>query len=250
MSDWDPEQYLRFGDERTRPARDLAMHVGIKPGTIVDVGCGPGNSTLVLRDMFPDADIEGIDSSPEMIEKARSGNPGMDFRVGDARCLDGNYDLIYSNACLQWIPDHETLIPSLMERLNEGGVLAVQMPMNAEEPLYRLIDDVVREPKWKLDPDIHSGQVLTPGEYHNILSSCSSAFDMWETRYYHRMPDHRALVEWVKGSRLRPYLECLDDQTAREFEDEIVERSKDLYPVMDDGNVVLGFRRFFFTAVR
>ena len=110
----------------------------------------PGNSTKVLRDIFTDANILGIDNSPNMIEKAKSEHSDIDFDLCDALSLDGKYDLLFSNACLQWIPNHDTLIPSLMEKLNDGGILAVQVPMNGEEPLFRLIREVANESKWGL----------------------------------------------------------------------------------------------------
>ncbi len=138
-----------------------------------------------------------------------------------------------------------------MGKLNDGGVLAVQVPMNGDEPLFRLIREVANEHKWGLaGVKLQPNETLTPPEYYNILSACSSAFDMWEVKYYHTMPDHQALVAWVKGTRLRPYLDYLGAEKGTEFEAEIIERSKELYPIMDDGNVVLGFRRFFFTAVK
>ncbi len=251
MSDWNSTQYLKFKNERTQPAVDLAMRIKNNPKTIVDIGCGPGNSTKVLRNVFPDASIVGIDNSPNMIEKAKSEHIDIDFRLCDALSLDGKYDLLFSNACLQWIPDHDTLIPSLMGKLNEGGILAVQVPMNGDEPLFRLIREVANEPKWELSGvKLQPNETLTPPEYYNILSACSSAFDMWEVKYYHTMPDHKALVAWVKGTRLRPYLDYLGAEKGAEFEAEIIERSKKLYPIMADGNVILGFRRFFFTATK
>ena len=249
MSDWNSIQYLKFKSERTQPAIDLAVRIKNDPQTIVDIGCGPGNSTKVLRDIFPNAEILGIDSSPNMIEKAKTEYPDISFRLCDALALEGTYDLLFSNACLQWIPDHVTLIPSLMEKLNDGGILAVQIPMNGDEPLFCLIREVADEPKWGLSGvKLQSNETLTPTEYYNILSGCSSAFNTWEIKYYHTMPDHKALVDWVKSTRLRPYLDYLGAERGAEFEAELVKRSKKLYPIMSDGNVVLGFRRFFFTA--
>lgn len=251
MADWNSTQYLKFKNERTQPAVDLAMRIKNIPKTIVDIGCGPGNSTKVLRDIFTDANILGIDNSPNMIEKAKSEHSDIDFDLCDALSLDGKYDLLFSNACLQWIPNHDTLIPSLMEKLNDGGILAVQVPMNGEEPLFRLIREVANESKWELSGvKLQPNETLTPSEYYNILSKYSSAFDMWEVKYYHTMSDHKALVDWVKGTRLRPYLDYLGVEKGAEFEAEIIERSKELYPITHNGNVVLGFRRFFFMAVK
>ena len=140
MSKWDPEKYLVFQQQRTQPAIDLAKRVADrKPDTIADIGCGPGNSTAVLKAVFPDASsVLGIDNSAEMIERARKDHKGIDFAVASAAELSGSYDLLFSNACLQWIPDHEQLIPQLMAHLTDGGALAVQIPMNQSMRLCRM----------------------------------------------------------------------------------------------------------------
>ncbi len=252
MADWNAEQYLKFEQQRTRPARDLLLQLnGRAPRTAVDIGCGPGNSTAAIAACFPDAALVGIDSSPNMIERAQAAYPALRFRLCDALQLAGKYDLLFSNACLQWIPDHATLIPALMNRLNDGGVLAVQIPMNGEEPLFRIIREAAAEPRWGLQavtpqPD----ETLAPAAYFDILSGCAASFDLWETRYYHRLPGHRALVDWVKGTRLRPYLDCLSEADGEAFMREIQARAARVYPVQSSGEVVLGFRRFFFTAVK
>ena len=250
MADWNAGQYLKFRNQRTQPAVDLAVRlISSHPKTIVDIGCGPGNSTAVLKSVFPCADIVGIDNSPGMIERAQKEHPGMKFQFCEARALEGKYDLLFSNACLQWIPDHHTLIPALMDKLNEGGVLADQMPMNGEEPLFKLISEVAAEAKWGIENvKLQPNETLTPLEYFDILEDCASSFDVWETKYYHRLDNHKALVEWVKGTRLRPYLNFLGKARGEEFENAIVERAKTIYSVRKDGGVVLGFRRFFFTA--
>lgn len=147
-----------------------------------------------------------------MVEKAANRYPDIPFRVCDAAALTGQYDLVFSNACLQWIPHHDSLIPKLMERLTDGGVLAVQMPMNEAEPLYRIIREVTAEAKWGFqNVRLETNETCKPEVYCDILSDCASSFDMWEIKYYHSLPDHRALIEWVRGTRLRPYLACLDE---------------------------------------
>lgn len=250
MSDWNSEQYLRFEKQRTQPALDLVQRVRpYDPRTIVDIGSGPGNSTSVLSKVFPDADLLGIDSSPNMIAKAQGLHPDIPFRLCDISALEGNYDLLFSNACLQWIPDHASLLPTLMTRLNIGGMLAVQIPMNGQEPLFRIIKEVASESRWDFSAVcFETNDGLEPDEYFDILAGCSSTFQIWETVYYHNMPSHRSLIEWVKGTRLRPYLDVLGDDDARLFEDEILERARQAYSVMKNGEVVLRFRRFFFIA--
>ncbi len=252
MADWNSLQYTKFIAQRTQPARDLAVRLAsFAPRKAVDIGCGPGNSTRLLRDIFPQASILGIDSSPNMIAKAKEDHPELDFCVCDARSLDGRFDLIYSNACFHWIPDHRTFLPALMDKLNAGGVLAVQMPYNNAEPLYRIINETVADPKWGFDSTrLENNLTLSPKEYDEILSGCSSSFDIWETKYYHRMPDHQSLFEWVKSAKLRPYLDPLTEEKGKELEAEIVAKAKKEYPVMSDGNVVFGFRRLFFTAIK
>ncbi|MCD7803814.1 MAG: methyltransferase domain-containing protein [Oscillospiraceae bacterium] len=215
------------------------------PRTVLDIGCGPGNSTAVLKAVFPGARILGIDTSQDMIDKAKRAYPDIDFDLGDAREIADEYDLLFSNACLQWIPDHKDFIPYLMSKLNDGGMLAAQIPMNGEEPLFRIIREVVSE--FKLN-SISRQWTLEPEEYYEILSGCSSSVQTWETIYYHDLPNHEALLEWVKGTHIRPYLALLSEEDSLKFENEILEKVRKTYRVMGDGKVILRFRRFFFTA--
>lgn len=252
MSDWNPEKYLLFQKQRTQPAIDLANRVrDCAPKTIVDIGCGPGNSTEVLRKVFPEAEILGIDSSPGMIDRARAKYGELDFSLCSAVDLDGAYDLLFSNACLQWIPNHRELIPQLMGKLTDGGVLAVQMPMNHEEPLYQIIRAVAAESKWDFQKVyFETNDTLAPEEYFDILSKCAGRFEQWETVYYHVLPSHEKLIDWVRETRLRPYLAILDDGQKQQFEGEILARVKATYRPAQSGDVVLKFRRFFCVASR
>jgi len=250
MSDWNSEKYLLFKDQRTQPAMDLALRVKkYSPNTIIDIGCGPGNSTQVLKSVFPDAELTGIDNSPNMIDRAKKEHPDIRFLRCGADELAGTYDLLFSNACLQWIPDHENLIPRLMSMLNPDGVLAVQIPMNAEEPLFRIIKDTASDKKWGFeDVYFEKNDVLSPEEYFDILFRCADSFEIWETVYYHGMSSHEQMIDWVRGTRLRPYLEALDIQQQAEFEKAILSKAEAAYPVMANGEVILKFRRFFFVA--
>lgn len=252
MPDWNPEKYLLFKKQRTQPAIDLANRVrDCNPKTIVDIGCGPGNSTAVLHTLFPQAELRGIDSSPGMIERARAKYSDIPFSLCGAEELTGAYDLLFSNACLQWIPDHAALIPQLMEKLTGGGVLAVQMPMNRDEPLYRIIREVAAEPKWDFrDVYFDTNDTLAPEAYFDILSGCSVSFEQWETVYYHALPSHEHLIDWVRETRLRPYLAALDGSRQQLFEQEILARVKEIYHPTPGGDVILKFRRFFFVARR
>ncbi len=255
MSEWNPEQYLKFKNQRTQPAIDLAKRViKHRPGKILDIGCGPGNSTAVLADRFPDSYVLGVDNSEDMIKKAAKAFPNIRFQLCDAALeIDklNSYDVIFSNACMQWIPNHKQFIPKLMDKLNTGGVLAVQIPMNSQEPLLKIMDNVVKEPKWNFSlSNIETNETLLPEEYFDILSNCSSSFDIWETVYYHNMPTIQAMIEWIKGTRLRPYLNALDSSKASELEQEIFSQATRVYSPQQNGEIIFRFRRFFFTAVK
>lgn len=255
MSDWNSEQYLKFKAQRTQPAVDLAKRITAgQPKNILDIGCGPGNSTAVLKERFPKSEILGVDSSENMIEKAKKSYPDLRFRICDVTSeLDSldTYDVIFSNACLQWIPNHREFIPAVFGKLNKNGVLAVQIPMNGEEPLFKIINKVTTEPRWNFSGmNVEANETLLPEEYFDILSFCTDSFDIWETVYYHRMPSVEAMVEWVKGARLRPYINALDKPNAKLLEDEISEYAAEIYGKQENGEIIFKFRRFFFTATR
>lgn len=254
MSDfgWDPSLYLGFRKERSQPAVDLVNRLrDLRPERIVDLGCGPGNSTAVLAATFPEAEVLGIDASPEMVDTATDAHPELRFEVMDARDIPDGWDLIFSNACLQWLPDHRHLIPSLMSRLDDCGTLAVQMPVNEDEPLIRICDSVASDGCWHYRCGKPSREThLTVEEYYSVLEGCASSFDVWETRYLHPLPGHRALLDWVRGTRIRPYTDALTDAEAELFEGRVLAEAEKAYPVMPDGNVLLGYRRLFFTATR
>lgn len=252
MSDWNSTLYLKFKKERTQPAIDLVNKVrSYTPNKIVDIGCVPGNSTEIVKTTFPNSDILGIDNSQDMIYKAQKEHPELTFQLCDINDLHCGYDMFFSNACLQWIPNHTSLLPKLINKLNDGGILAVQIPMNQNEPLFRIIDDVAARFKWNFENiNFHINDTLQPDEYYDILSDCSSSFQLWETTYCHALPSHQALLDWIKGSRLRPYLNILDDKNKLLFENEILHHTIKAYPPRKDGNILLHFRRFFFIAIK
>lgn len=255
MSEWNSEQYLKFKVQRTQPAVDLVKRIGISnPQKILDIGCGPGNSTKVLKDTFPYAEILGVDSSENMIKKAKETYPDIDFKIADITDENPNlqgFDIIFSNACLQWVPNHKVIIPSLFDKLNEGGMLAVQIPMNSEEKLFKIVDSTVREDKWNFSAlKSEPNSALEPEEYFDILSSLTDKFDIWETVYYHSMPSVDAMVEWVKGTRLRPYLNSLSSADGEKLIDEITQKASLSYTKQENGEIIFKFRRFFFTATR
>ncbi len=251
---WDSSQYLQFQGERTRPAIDLAQRVPIDGcQNIVDIGCGPGNSSAILKKMYPTAAVLGIDHSENMIKKAQATYDNIEFRVLDVQTklngLGKKFDLVFSNACLQWIPDHRNLLKTLFSIVADGGVMAVQIPKNGDSPLYRALDEVVNQPKWNFaQQDVAYNGTLKPEEYFDILSGLTTNFNLWETIYYHRMANHKALLEWVKGTRLRPYMSLLNAREKAMLEEEIIEKVIPYYPVQANGEIIYPFRRLFFTA--
>ena len=256
MSDWNSSQYLRFEQQRTQPAIDLAKKIRVKnPREILDVGCGPGNSSHVLKTIFPHANITGLDSSKDMIKKAESAYPDIMFRQCDAvRELSESkekYDVIFSNACLQWLPNHEKLIGNMLNALHENGELAVQMPMNQNEKAYQIMEEIICDPKWNIagDPPERITS-LSPEAYFDLLSRHATDFEIWETTYYHRMATCRSIVEWVKGARLRPYLDALDAKSGARLEQELFERISKAYAVRANEEIIFKFKRLFFIAAK
>lgn len=252
MSEWNVNQYTLFEKQRTQPAFDLVKRISdCTPHSIVDIGCGPGNSTEILYHQFPDAKIIGIDSSQNMIDKARNRFSDIDFYTCDVLDLKGTYDLIFSNACLQWVPDHQTLIPFLMDHLSDHGVLAVQMPYNYEEPLYKIVNEVTSDSKWGFDKlQIEHNVTLDSRSYIEILSKCCTEFDIWETKYFHLLPNHQALIEWIRSTKIRPYLAKLDFEKGIAFEKEILDKAISAYPPTKNGDIIFGFKRLFFKAYK
>ena len=255
MPEWSSEQYIKFLNERTQPAIDLAAKIHLEnPQSGIDVGCGPGNSTKVLADLFSKARIIGADNSVDMINKARALNPKLEFMLFDASDDFegiGSFDIVFSNACIQWIPDHPKLLRKMMSLLNDGGVLAVQTPMNYSEPIHEIITELAESREWREktgNPRVFHN--LEQEEYFDLLAEISSDFTIWETIYCHRMPSHESIMEWYKGTGLRPYLEMLSEKDAKRFEAEVFSEVKKAYPVQANGEVIFRFPRFFFTAVR
>ncbi|MGG1947382.1 trans-aconitate 2-methyltransferase [Trinickia sp. NRRL B-1857] len=249
------KQYVQFEDERTRPVRDLLAAVPQTPlNTVIDLGCGPGNSTEALAARAPAAAIRGLDASADMIEAARKRLPNIRFDIVDITQWDepGSYDLILSNAVLQWVPAHDTLFPKIVGKLAPGGHLAVQMPDNLEEPAHRLMREIAADGPWanKLKGAART-QRFDARYYYTLLSPLCSRIDVWRTTYYHPLRGGAdAVVEWFKGSALRPFLAALDDSERDAF----LARYRDAvalgYPALDDGTVLLPFPRLFIVATR
>ncbi len=255
MSDWNSELYLKFKAQRTQPAIDLAARLEGSPRGIIDLGCGPGNSTRVLKNRFPEARIIGADNSENMLEKARAENPDLEFVKldlnGDLSKYYGKFDVVFSNACFQWLPNHRELLPRVFKLLKEGGTLAAQIPMNFDEPIHKITARISESEKWSDKfPEKRIFGTLTIPEYHDILSGLTDDFELWKTTYCHRMPSVESIIEWYRSTGLRTYLAALDEREGGEFIADITAELKKEYPARANGEVIFNFPRFFFKATR
>jgi trans-aconitate 2-methyltransferase len=253
---WSAAQYVKFEEERTRPVRDLAARIPTaNVARAADIGCGPGNSTEVLRERYPQAHIVAVDSSFDMIEAARKRLPGVAFEVADIQQWrpEQPLDVILANAVLQWIPGHETLMPALIARLNPGGALAVQVPDNLDEPSHRLMREIADAGPWAAElKDAATARTERQGAewYFRLLRAHASRVDIWRATYYHPLAGAQAIVEWVKGTGLRPFMDPLDAGWREAYLARYEAAIAEAYPAEADGTVLLPFPRLFFVAVR
>jgi trans-aconitate 2-methyltransferase len=252
---WQPERYLAFADQRTRPARDLLARVPLaNPARVADLGCGPGNSTALLAQRWPEAAIIGVDSSAEMLAQARTSGVRATWVEADiaAWTPDDPLDLIYANAALQWLDHHATLLPRLFGQLHAAGVLAVQMPRNFEAPSHALLRDTARSGPWadRLAGILDRPPVATPVWYHDLLAPNAAALDIWETEYLHVLAGDDPLLSWTRGTALRPVMQALDTDQFAAFEAAYAERLRLAYPKRADGGTLFPFRRLFIVAQR
>ncbi|KQP14347.1 trans-aconitate 2-methyltransferase [Pseudorhodoferax sp. Leaf267] len=258
MLDWNPALYRRYEDERTRPAQDLLARVPLAQAAhVVDLGCGPGNSTELLVQRFPGAAVTGVDNSEPMLASARERLPQARFAWGDIatwapREADGPApDLIYANAALQWVPGHETLVPRLFSALAPGGVLAIQMPDNRQEPTHRLMREVAAQAPWAEpigDADKLRTELLGINGYYDLLAPVAAQVDVWHTIYQHPMASAAAIVEWVRSTGLKPYVDRLPPKLQASYLAEYERRVAAAYAPRADGKRLLAFPRLFIVA--
>ena len=257
---WDPARYLAHADERGRPFVELLARVGAEsPRTVVDLGCGPGNLTELLAQRWPDAEVVGVDSSPEMVEAARARGGTVRYEVGDVRdwAPERPVDVLVSNATLQWVPGHLWLLPRLVGSVAEGGWLAVQVPGNMDEPSHALRRALAAEPPYAehlrgiAEPASHD-----PEAYLRALQATGCTVEAWETTYLHELHGEDPVLSWISGTSLRPTLAALPDDLRERFTTELGERLREAYPPSTGGGVdsgpgvLLPFRRVFVVARR
>jgi trans-aconitate 2-methyltransferase len=255
MDDWNARQYLKFEDERARPPRDLLAQVPLqRPRRAVDLGCGPGNSTELLVERFPQSEVVGLDSSPDMLRKARERLPKCKFIEADIATWtpEEGTDLLFANAAFQWVPDHPAVLRRLLEALPAGGVLAVQMPDNTHEPANAIQREVAASGPWAttLAAAAPRADLLPPDGYYDLLKPVCTQIDIWHSVYNHVMATPQAIVEWFKGSSLQPYLSLLDAGARERFLAVYTKKIAGVYKPRIDGKVLLKFPRLFIVAVR
>jgi trans-aconitate 2-methyltransferase len=256
MADWSAEQYLKFEDERTRPSRDLLAQIPLADARkVVDIGCGPGNSTELLVERWPQAAVIGIDTSADMLRQARERLPAQKFIETNVAhwAPPENTDVLFANAIFQWVPGHLKQLQRLAGALPRGGVLAVQMPDNLDEPVHVLMREVAQTGPWReqlADKARMRDALPTPGGYYDALRPLSSRLEIWHTIYNHVLDDAAAVVEWVKGTGLRPFLDPLEAPERKQYLAEYAARVAAAYPPQQDGKVLLRFPRLFIVAVK
>jgi trans-aconitate 2-methyltransferase len=253
--EWDAGHYARFLDARTLPAIDLLSRIELAaPQSVVDLGCGPGNSTGLLLERWPKAAVTGIDSSDDMLAAGRRDHPGIDFVAGDIVTWEAcvPYDVVFANASLQWVGGHEVLLPRLFARVAPGGVLAVQMPRNHDFATHALMRQVAAEGDWRdrLAAAREPSPVRPPEFYYDLLAPRAAGFTIWETNYIQVMDGVDAIIAWLHGTGLRPFLTRLTEAERPIFLERYAARLAGAFPAQADGRILLPYPRLFFIAGR
>ncbi|MGD9615626.1 MAG: methyltransferase domain-containing protein [Alphaproteobacteria bacterium] len=250
---WDPAQYLKFAGPRLRPALDLLQRIDVEaPDVVYDLGAGAGNVTRLIAARWPDAQIIGVDSSAEMLAKAAAENPAIGWQRADLAGWRPSLpaDVIYSNAALHWLDNHDALMAELLIGLKPGGVLAVQMPRNFGAPSHTLITETALAGPWRgaLEPLLRPSPVAEPAVYYDLLAPRAASLDIWETEYLQVLDGPNPVKEWTKGTWLAPLLAALDEPERSRFETAYGERVAAVYPPRRDGRTLFPFRRMFLIA--
>lgn len=252
---WDPAQYLRFADQRLRPAVELLARIPQRsPACVYDLGCGAGNVTRLLRERWPDARIVGVDSSVEMLERAAREAPGIEWVHDDLASWRPPQpaDVVFSSATLQWLDGHERLFPELLDSVAPGGAFALQMPRNFGAPSHKLMREVAGSGPWRarLEPLLRSAPVGSPSFYYELLAPRAPSVDVWETEYVHVLSGDDPVLQWTRGTALRPLLAALAPAEREGFEHRYAELLRTAYQKRADGTTLFPFRRLFIVAIR
>lgn len=249
---WNPAVYMAFGDERTRPAVELLARVRCEnPARVIDLGCGPGNSTAVVAARWPNAQLEGLDSSPDMLVRARQSGLHAEWIEADLAVWSarGQYSVIFSNATLQWLGDHRELIRRLMGFIEPGGTFAFQVPHNMDAPSHVLMRQAAAAGPWASRlAGVREVAVLRPADYFEIFASCGAQTDIWETEYLHVLEGDDAVYKWVSATGLRPFVQALAGDERDAFVADYKRRLNRAYPRQEDGKTLFPFKRLFAVA--
>lgn len=253
-SDWNATLYLNFDNERLRPALDLLAQIPAKdPKLIYDLGCGPGNVTMYLKQRWSNARVVGIDSSADMIAKAQAISSEIEWRLADLTTwqADAPADVLYTNATLHWLDNHEVLFPRLLDAVKPGGVMAIQIPNNFSAPSHTSIADVVRDGPWqeRLKPFQRENPVKQMDEYYQILRPHVTSLNMWETIYHQQLEGEDPVVIWTMSTMLRPLLDQLSEAEGATFVEDYRKRVRKAYPPRADGVTIMPFKRMFMIAI-
>jgi trans-aconitate 2-methyltransferase len=252
---WNPAQYLKFTDHRLRPALDLINRIDLEsPSVVYDLGAGTGNITELLANRWPDARVIGVDSSEEMLGDSSERAANIEWEVKDIGSWQPGEppDLIFTNAALHWLPDHDALFTRLMNSVAPGGTLAVQMPRNFGAISHTSITAAAMNGPWRttLEPLLRPAPVEPPDFYIGVLSPLSDSLDVWETEYSQILTGDHPVKEWTKGTWLRPLLDALEEPERSEFESVYTDLVDSAYPKQPDGKTIFPFRRMFIVATR
>ena len=249
---WNPKIYMTFADHRTRPAAELLARVrSEQPARVIDLGCGPGNSTGLLAARWPEADLEGLDSSAAMLAEARaSGVPARWIEADLANWAPrAPYDVIFSNATLQWLSGQETLLPRLMGFVKEGGTFAFQVPVNYDAPSHLLMREAAADPRWREKlvnvREIERGRAEI---YYDILKPHAASLDIWQTEYLQVLTGEDAVYRWVSGTGLRPFVDALQGDEREAFIALYKVKLDSAYSRRADGTTLFPFQRLFVVA--